>query len=119
MSYNIAIASANGQTVNQHFGLAKNFLIYRISDAGVAFVEDRLITGVLPSEHHHSEERLVAIANQLQDCALLFVSKIGVQASRYLYDHDIKSFEVNFSLHKVLSLLLETEKKGRINVTKL
>ena len=39
MDVKIAIASSDGLTVNEHFGRAHSFIIYRLHDAGYEFVE--------------------------------------------------------------------------------
>ena len=41
MDVKIAIASSDGLTVNEHFGRAHCFRIYRLNDAGYEFVELR------------------------------------------------------------------------------
>ena len=112
MSYKIAIASTNGESVNEHFGQAENFLIYEVTKDTVNFVEDRSVQAA-SSGTEHSEEGLVRLADNLQDCKAVFVLKIGVKASRYLYQRNIKSFQVNFSLNYIFTSMIKNEQKGR------
>lgn len=115
MPYKIAIASTNGEAVNQHFGQAKNFLIYEIAREGVSFVEDRQVEAASGGTEH-SEEGVIRLADHLQDCRAVFVLKIGMKASRYLYQRNIKCFQVNFSLNHIFNTLLKNEREGKINV---
>jgi len=115
MSYRIAIASSNGESVNQHFGNAENFLIYEVSKEKVSFVEDRPMQSSSIGAGH-SDEKVVYLADQLQDCSVVFVTKIGMKASRYLYQHKLKSFQVNFSLNYIFTTLLRNEQSSRIKI---
>jgi len=111
MSYKIAIASNNGESVNEHFGQAENFLIYEVTNEGVNFVEDREVEPATDG-NKHSDYGLIRVADILQDCKAVFVLKIGVKASRYLYQRDIKSFEVDYSLNFIFSSLIKNPQKG-------
>jgi hypothetical protein len=57
----------------------------------------------------HSVAGLTRVADILQDCKAVFVLKIGMQASRYLYQRGLKSFEVNFSLNHIFNTLLKNQ----------
>ncbi len=41
MSYKVAVASSDGKFVNQHFGMAQQFLIFEIDDDEYKFMELR------------------------------------------------------------------------------
>lgn len=114
MSYKIAIASSNGESVNQHFGQSKNFLIYQISKDGVIFLEDRSVAHEASDSRH--DDQLPYLADQIQDCNAIFVLKIGMKASRYLYQRNIKSFQVNYSLNYILETLLKNERERNIKI---
>ncbi len=115
MSYKIAIASSDGESVNQHFGQARNFLIYEITHEEVNFIEEREVEVVL-GETEQSEERIVRVADLLQDCRAIFVQKIGMKISRYLYQRDIKSFQVKYPLNYIFTTLLKNEQKGIVKI---
>jgi len=108
MGYRIAIASSDGQAVDQHFAKAENFLIYEITEGNVAFLEDRLVNTSL-TEVSHSDARIEEITDLLADCKAIFVLKIGDRAIRYLYSNGIKSFAVDFSLNHILTMLLKRQ----------
>jgi predicted Fe-Mo cluster-binding NifX family protein len=113
--YRIAIASSNGETVNMHFGQAKNFLIYEIGGEGASFVEDRCIEDI-SDEAGHSMINMEKCVELFNDCTAIFVLKIGMRSSRYLYEHGIKSFEVSFPLNHIFRTLIKNEQQGRIEI---
>lgn len=114
MGYRIAIASSNGESVNQHFGQTENFLIYEISAEGAVFIEDREV--IPASEGEHSEAGLKRVADELYDCSAVFVLKIGMKASRYLYQLGLKSFQVNYSLNYIFEKLIKNQKDGLVKI---
>jgi predicted Fe-Mo cluster-binding NifX family protein len=113
-SYRIAIASSDGESVNQHFAQAENFLIYEVSDDGVVFIEDREVN-VNSEEKLHSDTKIEIITNLLKDCKAVFVLKIGERAIRYLYVNGIKSFPVNYSLNRIFTTLVKRQ-NGRVRI---
>jgi predicted Fe-Mo cluster-binding NifX family protein len=115
MSYRIAIASSNGESVDQHFGQAQNFLIYQVSSKGIDFVEDREVQ-LVQSETPHSEENLERLVKLLEDCSAVFVLKIGARSSGYLQLHHISVFEVDFSLNHIFTTLIKQEQQGRVRI---
>ena len=108
MTYRIAIASSDGDSVNQHFAKAENFLIYEITDGKVEFIEDRLVNAGF-GEISHSDTRIEEITNLLSDCNIVFASKLGEKAIKYLYINGIKSFAVNFSLNFIFTTLIKRQ----------
>jgi predicted Fe-Mo cluster-binding NifX family protein len=115
--YRIAIASSDGESVNQHFGQARNLLIYEISDAGIEFIEDREIKLIL-DEAAHTERNMNIFANALSDCSAVFVRRIGAQSAKFLHERNIRTFEVSFSLNQITSTLLKHQKEGRVRLFK-
>jgi len=109
MGYKIAIASSNGESVDQHFGQAKNFLIYEILQDSVEFIEDREVEFV-SDEAAHSDSNLGQLSILLKDCKAVFVVKIGEKASSYLHINGISSFSVNYSLNHIFTSLLKRQK---------
>ncbi|MDR3705141.1 MAG: NifB/NifX family molybdenum-iron cluster-binding protein [Paludibacteraceae bacterium] len=114
MSYRIAIASSSGEAVDQHFGQAKNFLIYDVLEDKVEFVEDREVR-LNTDDAAHSDSNLETLASLLHDCKAVFVLKIGQKATLYLYAKGITSFAVNYSLNRIFTTLLKRQ-NGRIKV---
>ena len=114
MAYRIAIASSDGESVNQHFGQAGNFLVYEISDGKVEFIEDREVI-IDPNEEFHSDANFERITLLLEDCKAVFVRNIGERAIRYLQVKGIKSFAVDFSLNYIFTTLLKRQ-NSRIKI---
>jgi len=114
MAYRIAIASSDGDLVNQHFAKAENFLIYEITEGNVEFIEDRLVNAGF-DESTHSDIRIEEITNLLCDCKIVFALKLGEKAIKYLYINGIKSFAVNFSLNFIFTTLIKRQ-NSRIRI---
>jgi predicted Fe-Mo cluster-binding NifX family protein len=117
MPYKIAIASSDGESVNQHFGQATNLLIYEIGDESVTFVEEREIA-LIHGEAAHTEQNTALFAGALHDCSALFVMRIGRRSLRSMLEKNIMVFEVDFSLNHIFNTLLENERRGRIRLLK-
>lgn len=113
--YRIAIASSDGESVNQHFGQARSLLIYEISDAGVKFIEDREIK-LIPDEAAHTERNMNIFAEALSDCSAVFVRRIGAQSAKFLHERNIRTFEVDFTLNHIVTTLLKRQTAGRVRL---
>ena len=84
-SYKIAVASSDGIVVNQHFGRADKFLIFKIENDG----------------------KLIENLQKIKDCKYLLVSKIGKGASIQAEQLGITPMElpdmIEESIQKVIS----------------
>ena len=72
----IAVASKDGISINLHFGHAKQFWIYEVSEAGAELLETRDV------EHYclgnsSSQSAMAMILETINDCVAVFVAKIG------------------------------------------
>jgi len=87
-----AVASTDGNMVDQHFGHARRFLIYEIVDKDISFVEERKVDNYCtgPEECLSKEERLLATISMLKDCKSVLVSMIGPYPKRRLTEEGIK-----------------------------
>jgi nitrogen fixation protein NifB len=75
----IAVASTDGQKVDQHFGHAQHFFVYEICD-GMAMMEGaRKVKQYCSPDptHTFADARLAPILEMLSDCRTLYVAKIG------------------------------------------
>ncbi|MDR1454235.1 MAG: hypothetical protein LBJ01_01165 [Tannerella sp.] len=115
LSYRIAIASSDGDTVNLHFGQATNLLIYEIGEEKVDFIEDRKVE-LVAGEAAHAEANMEIFVDALRDCSAIFVRRIGERSLRYLRERNITAFEVNFSLNHIFNTLLKNRRRGRVRV---
>ncbi len=72
----IAVATKGGGRVNEHFGHAKEFQVYEVSTAGAKFVGHRRVD--LYCQGGFGEDAgLGTIIRAINDCAAVFVAKIG------------------------------------------
>lgn len=90
--YRIAIATADGHKVDQHFGSASRFDIYRIEDnisakeKTVSFGEQDGCSG----DHRGAEARLELV----EECQYVIAARIGSRIQRYFETQKKKYFEM-------------------------
>ncbi len=74
----IAVVSTDGTNVNDHFGMAKRFLIYDCNDK-ITFVEERSTETYSVGDPNHlfDPEKFGRIAELLKDCTRIYITKIG------------------------------------------
>ena len=75
----IAIASSDGETVNEHFGRADRFLIYDVSPGRHTLITVRNVKpySIGNRDHQFDSERMASAAEAVRDCKLIYCSKIG------------------------------------------
>jgi predicted Fe-Mo cluster-binding NifX family protein len=94
----VAIASTNGQDINEHFGHAAEFHIFDFLDNGspvhVEARENPPWCGDAELQANASEpfEKTVAV---LSDCQVVLASRFGPCAAQALSSHSIDFFEVD------------------------
>ena len=92
--YRVAIASTDGETVNQHYGKATKFYIYSIDDeVGYGLVEERPVEPVCMDGAHEISRMEKSVLN-FTDCRYLVVSRLGVAASSALAAAGITAMEL-------------------------
>jgi nitrogen fixation protein NifB len=72
----IAVANKGGGRVNEHFGHAKEFQIYELSSGGAKFVGHRRVD-LYCQGGFGDEDSLETVIRAINDCAAVFVAKIG------------------------------------------
>ncbi|MET0052490.1 MAG: NifB/NifX family molybdenum-iron cluster-binding protein [Candidatus Thiodiazotropha sp.] len=72
----VAVASQQGQIVDEHFGHAKRFWIYSVSGGGCALLEQREVDHYC---HGNTSDKgaLVRILETIRDCEAVLVARIG------------------------------------------
>ena len=75
----IAVVSTNGKDVNEHFGKAKEFLIYDMVDRQFVFVAKRVSPPLSTGDRSHEfdEARFQKVADAIKDCKRVYVVRIG------------------------------------------
>jgi nitrogen fixation protein NifB len=72
----IAVATKGGGRINEHFGHAKEFQIYELSEVGAKFVGHRRVD-LYCQGGYGEEDSLETIVRAINDCVAVFVAKIG------------------------------------------
>ncbi len=77
----IAVATKGGNVVNEHFGHANEFLIYRVDDEKVEFHGVRKVAPYCTGAEHCDEDQSVlnGILEALSDCTGVLSAKIGIE----------------------------------------
>ncbi len=73
----VAVATKGGGRINQHFGHAGEFQIYEVSAAGAKYVGQRRVEHYCQGGYGE-EEVLEGVISMIQDCAAVFVAKVGL-----------------------------------------
>ena len=102
----LAIATSDGFAVNEHFGHAKFFRVYDISNDGYDFIEVRDAVAACQQTLGHDTTRFDKIIELLSDCDAVLVQKIGEGAAAYLIERGVRVFEVSGSIDGVLKKLI-------------
>ena len=88
----MAVATEGGGIINQHFGKAKEFLVYEASPTDVRFVgirrADNYCTG--PSECGSGELRMPEIIQALEGCEVMLCAQVGFAPWKKLEDAGIQ-----------------------------
>ncbi len=82
----IAIATTDGMTVNEHFGRAKKFSIYKAAPPAFDLIAERNIEPYSSGQKEHAFDkvRFHEVSEVLQDCEKIFISKIGDEPAKAL-----------------------------------
>lgn len=90
-AYTFAVASKTNKYIDQHFGHADGFYIYKYDKSGIEFVERRPIkkycTGAEDCQENYS---MKTIKSALKDCDVIMVLRIGHQPQKELQNMGIK-----------------------------
>jgi nitrogen fixation protein NifB len=77
----IAVASSGGGIINQHFGHAREFLVYEADGEQVRFIGPRRVQAYCGGDETcgDAESALASILRALEGCAAVLCSKIGIE----------------------------------------
>ncbi|NEO31948.1 MAG: hypothetical protein F6K36_16225 [Symploca sp. SIO3C6] len=89
----VAVATKGGGLVNQHFGHAKEFMIYEVDGNKARFIGHRKIDHYCQSGYGE-EGTLAKIIETISDCQAVLVSKIGESPKQELRQAGIEAVEV-------------------------
>ncbi|MUG97695.1 nitrogenase cofactor biosynthesis protein NifB [Scytonema sp. UIC 10036] len=96
----VAVATKGGGLVNQHFGHAKEFMVYEVDGNSVKFVGHRKIDHYCQSGYGE-EATLDNIIKAISDCKAVLVSKIGHCPQEQLQKAGLQTVEAYDVIEKV------------------
>ena len=104
----IAFASSDGVTVNEHFGRASRFLIFRLHKSGHDFLEERENYPSCAGQEH-SDDLLEISADLISDCKGVVVSQIGPGAIDLLIERGIMPFTLPGRIDEALAVVAKSK----------
>ena len=104
MDVKIAVASSDGRTVNEHFGRARSFSIYRLHETGNKLLEVRENNPAC-SGQQHSDFALEQTVGNIADCRGVVAAQIGAGAIDALIRHRILAFTMSGPIAEALNVL--------------
>ncbi|MBI4651415.1 hypothetical protein HY745_09060, partial [Candidatus Desantisbacteria bacterium] len=101
-----AVTSSNGYIVDQHFGHAKDLLIYDVFSSEIKFIERRDINKYCSGKEDciDPEERMKIIKEKLSDCQAILVMRIGDVPRRILEENGLY---VNMTYNRIEEAIRE------------
>ena len=91
----VAFASVGLKEVNQHFGLAKGFAIYQISESGYKMLEAVGFDESKVYESGHSEDKLTDKINLVKGCVAVYSNAVGPRAVSRLLECEVHPIKVD------------------------
>jgi predicted Fe-Mo cluster-binding NifX family protein len=105
VSLKVAVASSDGKVVNQHFGMASQFLIFELEDDGAfKFLELRKNEPACSVEGH-SDISMENSIDLISDCDVVLASQIGPGAVDILLANNIEPYIAPTFIDEALSEL--------------
>jgi len=111
MSIKVAVASGDGKYINQHFGMASQFLIFELNDEGIyKFLELRENKPACSVEGH-CELSMEESVRLISDCNVVLASQIGPGAIDILLENGITPHITPTFIEEALKELAVNEKE--------
>lgn len=96
----VAVASKGGGLVNQHFGHAKEFMIYEVDSQSITFVGHRKVAEYCQGGYGE-EAMLDHIINSVVDCQAVLAAKVGSCPTKKLQTAGLKVIEAYDTIETV------------------
>ena len=99
----VAIASSQGTTVDQHFGKTESFLIYSLDKTGLTLKEKRKVEPLSTGDKNHpfDVEKFTQLYGALSDCTRIYCAKIGEKPKKELARRGIETVETTGLIEKI------------------
>ena len=116
-TFRVAVSSADGKTVHQHFGRTTQFLIFEVAGVGVRFLERRENLppcGTSAEEDGgHDEDRMSQTIDVVADCHAVVAAQIGYGAVQRLAVRNIQAYIIPDFIDSALKRLAGS---GALNI---
>jgi nitrogen fixation protein NifX len=109
MDVKIAVASSDGITVDQHFGRAQSFRIYRLHDDGYDLQEVRENAPPCAGQAH-DDDALARSAKLISDCRGVVAAQVGPGAIDALIAHRIMAFTLPGSVDDAFDAIVRAKR---------
>lgn len=114
MAVNVAVASSDGIWIDQHFGRAPRFEIYRCDADGFERLEIRESTAPCHG-NGHDDARLAETVARIADCRAVLVRAVGPGALDLLLAKRIRPVTASGSVEEALWGLIESKRFTYLN----
>lgn len=100
----VAVASSDGHRIDEHFGRARRFSVYRFGEGAWSHLEDR---ESLPpcSGGAHADDLLDRVADLVADCRWVVVSQIGPTAIDALIARRVLPLVIDGTVDEALEII--------------
>lgn len=113
MDLKVAVASGDGISVDQHFGRASRFLVYRLRDGVWEHFATRVNTPAC-SGQEHSDGLLEQSAALIADCHGVAVAQLGATAFDLLLSRRILPFVLVGTVEEALDVFRKSKLINRV-----
>lgn len=100
-SIRIAVASSDGNLIDQHFGRARHFYVFQLSDGDAEYVEERTGRPFCRGDEE-VDENLKEAPELLSDCREVYVLEFGKCAEDALLEHGVRPIKCRGSVEEVV-----------------
>jgi predicted Fe-Mo cluster-binding NifX family protein len=110
----VAIGSADGKFVHEHFGRATRFQVFDLTGDVLRFVETRITT---PACQHdgHDDQQLQRTINVISDVDVVLVAAIGPSAEAALVTRGIRAFAIQDFIPDALRALQKAVSRAHLS----
>jgi len=108
--YTFAVATKTGAYIDEHFGFAKEFYIYRYENGKSNLIEKRSVEKYCSgkSDCDDEESKFHKIASALEDCSAVLVQRIGFLPQKKLEEKGIKVVQTIGRINEEIIKVVET-----------
>lgn len=114
MAVNVAVASSDGIWIDQHFGRAPRFVVYRCDADGFVELETRESSGPCRGTGHDAA-RLAAAIERIADCRAVLVRSVGPEALDQLLARRIRPVTASGTVEEALWGLIQSKRFTYLN----